>query len=158
MLTLPFEEAKPMEMFLRAPPKPPMAWPEVGEDEEGVVVVEVGAEDVGFEVEAGVDGDAEFGGFVHDVAGGDGFEAVVGDGLPVVGGVLALAAVGGAAFDDGAVEVGDEGLDKLGVQEVVAARLTGGDFDADAAFQVAAEGGVDFLEVRGGDFADEINF
>lgn len=73
------------------------------------------------EVFAALHGQAYLAFGIHDVHRGDGREAVVGGGLQVVFRAGASAAVGGIAFDDRAVHLLHQLLDKLRLEEVVPA-------------------------------------
>ena len=73
---------------------------EMGENEEGIVVLHVLADDVLVEVIALGNGDVELAEFVEDIDPEVLGEAMVFDGLPMEFRVLARSAIGRAAFDD----------------------------------------------------------
>ena len=128
---------------------------EVGEDQHAVVVVQMLAHDVLVQVAAVVDRNFDFAELVHDVHRSDVFEAALFDGLPVVGHVLPGAAVSGAAFDDGAVQIMNQRPDQLRAQVVALGALAGGDFDADLAVEGLVQGLVHLDQLFRGDFPGE---
>lgn len=137
---------------------------EVVEGDHEVIVVDVAAHDVVFDVGAVHDGDADFALFVHDVDLEHGNESVALDDFPVVGGggalvllVLGGVAVGGVALHDGAVHGVDEQTDKLGLQIVGVGAFAGGDLDGHAAFGLHAQGFVDFDEGLWADVAGHVD-
>ena len=70
---------------------------EVGEPQDGVVVVQMCADEIFLELLAAGDGKGEIAVLVHDVAGGDVHKAVFLHGLPVSGCGVAAALIGGVA-------------------------------------------------------------
>ena len=129
---------------------------EVGEHEDGVVVVDVGAYKVFLELLAAGDGDGDVAVLVHDVAGGDVHKAVLLHGLPVGGGGVAAALIGGVALHDGALQLLDKRPNKGGLEEVVSAGLAGGDLDGHFSLQGDAQGVIDLLQGFCGQFFSEI--
>ena len=71
---------------------------EVGEHQDGVVVVQMCADEIFLELLAAGDGKGEIAVLVHDVAGGDVHKAVFLHGLPVSGCGVAAALIGGVAL------------------------------------------------------------
>ena len=84
-----------------------------------IVLREVRAYDVVFEVPAALDGQAHFALGVHDVHRSDGREPVVGGGFQVVFGFGASAAVGRVALDDRALHRLHQIADQGRLQEIV---------------------------------------
>lgn len=92
----------PMEQFLMAPPKPPIACPlKVGERNHIVVVLQVRAHEVLSEVRPALHRQRERAFRVHDVDLGDGGEAMVSSCLQMTIGGAATPAVRGVALHDG---------------------------------------------------------
>ena len=131
---------------------------EVGQVDHEVVVGQVAAHDVVFQVLAVLDGNAYLVVFVHDINGKDGIESVFMDGLPMFRHVLSAAAVGRAAFHDGAVDALHEVADECGFEVVGVASFAGRYLHGHAAFGLHAQGLVDLDERLRGDVACEIDF
>ena len=124
-----------------------------------IVLREVRAYDVVFEVPAALDGQAHFALGVHDVHRSDGRESVVGGGFQVVFGLGASAAVGRVALDDRALHRLHQIADQGRLQEIVASRLSGREFHGDLLpFGLPAQGLVDGFHSRGRDVAGHVDF
>ena len=130
---------------------------EMRKDHREIVVQVVLADEILPEVFATPDRQRCFAFGVHDVDRGDGRKAVVGGGFQVVGGTCAASAVGGVALHDRAVDLFHQVTDQRRLEEIVAARLSGREFDGHFAFGFAAEGLVDFDQVLRIDLPDEID-
>ena len=72
--------------------------------------------------------------------------------------ILAAAAIGGAALDDGAIEQMDQIADELGMQIVVSAGFAGGDLDAHFTLQFHTQCLVDPNQAFRCDFFCKIHF
>ena len=76
---------------------------EMRKDQDGVVIVDMIADDVFLEVEPMMDRDFEFSVFVHDVHWEAGLKAMFFDRFPMIFLFLTGSAISGATFDDGSV-------------------------------------------------------
>ena len=132
---------------------------EVGEDEQGMVVGEMAADEVLVDLPAVGEIENEVGTFaVHQVDIEVFGPFVFVEELAVLGGGVAGAWVGGVALDDGAVDVFNELLDIFGAEVVLVAVFAGVEFDGGWGWQGELEGVVDFDEAGGGNVRGEIDF
>ena len=83
--------------------------------------------------------------------------AVLLDGLQMLFGGVALAVIGGIAFDDCAADVLDDGLPEVGTQEVLVADLARMDLDGDLAGQLLIEQEEELEDVFRGDVLCKVN-
>ena len=94
---------------------------------------------------------------VHDVDVKQVAPAVLFHQLHMLGGLIARAAVGSVALNDGAVHGVDDRLHELGAQEVLVAVLAAVDLNSHLAGQLHAQLAVHFQHSLRGDFLGEIN-
>lgn len=111
----------------------------VGEVDNRIVVFEMVADEVVFEIFAFGEGNFEFAVCVHDVDVGEFGKAMIGSDFEVVFGSVAFAWIGGVAFDDGAMELFDEWADEAGFEVAFGTGFASADFDADFAWQGSVE-------------------
>ena len=113
---------------------------EVGEHQHGVVVVQVFANQILFDLLAVGDFQLQIGAFgIHDIHIKIMAPAMVLHEFDVLVGGVPLAAVGGVAFHDGTVDRVNHGLHEFGPQKVLVALLAGVDLDCDLAGQGLAQ-------------------
>ena len=132
---------------------------EVGEDEQGMVVGEMAADEVLLDLLAVGDVKDEVGAVAVQEVNSEVFGPfVVAEKLAVFGGGVAGAGIGGVALHDGAVDMLNELLDVFGAEVVLVALLAGVEFDGGLSWQGELEGVVDFDEAGGGNVRGEIDF
>ena len=119
---------------------------EVCEVDHEVVVREVAAHDVVFDVALVSYRDAYVALFVHDIYSRDAVEAVAVYCLPVCLGGVAAARICGVTLYDGAVDLIDEWCDELWLQVVVSSCLAGRDFHCHTSFRLSSDGFVEAQE------------
>lgn len=132
---------------------------EVREDEQGMVVGEMAADEVLLDLLAVGDVKDEVGAVAVQEVNGEVFGPFVfAKQLAVFGGGVTGAGVGGVTLHDGAVDMLNELLDVFGAEVVLVALLAGVEFDGGWGWQGELEGVVDFDEAGGGNVRSEINF
>lgn len=94
---------------------------------------------------------------IEEVDRGNVGKAVFGDDFEVFGGGGAATGVGGVAFDNGAIELSDEGLNKLRIEKIMPAGLAGGNFDGDRSGEIGMKGLKNLDKAGGSDSFGEIN-
>ena len=129
---------------------------EVGQHQQGVVVLQVRAHIVLLDHLAGRDGQLHVPVPVQDVHRGGVRPAVLLHGLPVGGGGVPAPVIGGVALHDGAVHRLDHGLHQVGADEVLVPRLAGVELHRHLALQLHAQGGVQPEQGLRGELAGEI--
>ena len=107
----------------------------VSEVNDGIVVFEMVADEVVFEILALGERNFEFAVGVHDVDFGEFGKTMVGGDFEVVFGGIAFAWIGGVAFDNSAMELFDEWADEVGFEVAFGTGFASADFDADFARQ-----------------------
>ena len=130
---------------------------EVRKDEHRSVVFQMFPDDVFLQVEAVAHGNEHVVELVHDVAGGNGLEAVVFNGLPVIFGIQPFSAVGGAAFHDGSVQLPDQRRDEGRLQEMMSAGFARGNFHRNVALQRMSQSFIELDQAFRRDGAGEIH-
>ena len=112
---------------------------EMRQDKEGVVIGQMLAHNILVQMEPVFHRDFHLSELVHNIAGRHCFEAVVFDGFPMLFWVHSSAFIGGAAFNNRTIERMDQRANQLRMQIVVPARLAGGNFYPNFAFQFHAQ-------------------
>ena len=142
---------------LQRPAEAPHGVPlEVGQHQQGVVVLQVCAHIVLLDHLAAGDGQLHVPVLVHNVHRGGGSPAVGVHGVPVGVGGVAPAVVGGVALHDDAAHMVDHGFHKIRAKEVLVARLAGVELDGHLAVQLDAQGGIEPEHGLRGKFPGEI--
>ena len=130
---------------------------EVGEDEHGVVVFDVLADDVLFQHAAVRNGKLQIGAFgIENVHVEHLRPAMLAQEAAVLLGIVARALIRRVALDDGAVHRVHNALPEFGVQKVLVALLAGVHLDRDLARKLLAESAVKLQHLFRRDLAGEI--
>ena len=122
-----------------------------------VIVLQVSAHYVVFDVGGVPDGDGEFAFGVHDVHVGDVEEAVLAGRLDVLLGGRAPSGIRRIAFDYGPVNLADEVSDQRGLEEIMASGLTGAYLHGNTAFRRPVKGLIDAHQGVGADFGGHVD-
>lgn len=130
---------------------------EVGKVDHEIVVGQVSADDILGKPGCILHGQEHRAVGVHDIDGGNAAVTALFDSAAMVGGVGAVAAIGGVTFHDIAVDELNEGCDKIGAQLIALFRFACADFDSHFALRLNAKCIEYSHQSLGGDFRCEID-
>ena len=98
---------------------------EMGKNQHRVIILEMFAHNILFQMEAVFNRNIELIKFIHDIHRSDLFKSALVDFVPVAAHILTASAIGRAAFHDRAVEFLDELLNQFRTQVIAELRFTG---------------------------------